>query len=123
MPVVAGQGVRVIWGRSGPGGTGLVIGAARVAYDTIGFGYAPLPLGPAIAVYTVIDRRGPVLRWITMVLVAVGITVSEASPGHNEPYDAIFQALIFLTALAARRLRRPQPAHLQAAQRPAHPPR
>src|SRR5258708_9052750 len=122
MPVVAGQGVRVIWGRSGPGGTGLVIGAARVAYDTIGFGYAPLPLGPAIAVYTVIDRRGPVLRWITMVLVAVGITVSEASPGHNEPYDALFQALIFLPALAAGGLSPPQPPPPQPPQPPPPPP-
>ncbi len=116
LTLVAAQGIPLIWRRSGPVGTGLVIGAARVAYDTIGFGYAPLPLGPAIAVYTVIDRRGPVLRWITMVLVAVGITVSEASPGHNEPYDAIFQALIFLTALAAGGLSRAKRAHLQAAE-------
>src|SRR5260221_6762728 len=52
------------------------------------------------------DRRlyghrppGPVLRWITMVLVAVGITVSEDSPGHNEPTYAIYPAPIFQPAL------------------------
>jgi signal transduction histidine kinase len=116
LTLVAAQGIPLIWRRSRAVGVGLVIGAARVAYDAIGFGFAPLPLGPAIAVYTVIDRRGPVLRWITMVLVAVGITVSEASPGHSEPYDAIFQALIFLTAWAAGMLSRTKRAHLQAAE-------
>jgi signal transduction histidine kinase len=116
LTLVAAQGIPLIWRRSRAVGAGLVIGAARVAYDTIGFGFAPLPLGPAIAVYTVIDRRGPVLRWITVVLVAVGITISEAMPGHNQPYDAIFQALIFLTALAAGVLSRTKRASLQAAE-------
>jgi len=46
----------------------------------------------------------------------VGITVSEASPGHSEPYDAIFQALIFLTAWAGGMLSRTKRAHLQAAE-------
>ena len=53
------QAIPLIWRRSGPGPGGgavlgsLVIGAARVAYDQIGFGSAPFPLGPAIALYTV----------------------------------------------------------------------
>ena len=116
LTLVAAQGIPLIWRRSRAVGVGLIIGAARVAYDAIGFGFAPIPLGPAIAVYTVIDRRGPVLRWITMVLVAVGITISQTSPGHSEPYDAIFQALIFVTAWAAGVLSRAKRASLQAAE-------
>ncbi len=113
--LVAGQALPLIWRRSRPVGTGLVIGAARVAYDWIGLGFAPIPLGPAIAVYTVIDRRGPVWRWLTVALVAAGLTISEATPGHNEPYDAIFQALIFLTAWAAGTLSRAKRVSLREA--------
>ncbi len=85
--LVAAQGLPLTWRRSRPVGVGLVIGAARVAYDKIGFGFAPFPLGPAIAFYTIIDRRGPVWRWIACLLVAAGIAVSESSPGHAQPYD------------------------------------
>ncbi|HEY7016708.1 MAG TPA: sensor histidine kinase [Streptosporangiaceae bacterium] len=116
LTLVALQGIPLIWRRSRPVGMGLIIGVARVAYDKIGFGFAPFPLGPAIAVYTVIDRRGPVWRWGTMVLVAAGITISQMSPGHNEPYDAIFQILIFVTAWAAGTLSRAKRASLQAAE-------
>jgi signal transduction histidine kinase len=114
--LLAGQALPLIWRRSAPVGTGLVIGAARVSYDKIGFGYAPLPLGPAIAVYTVFERRGPVLRAVTFVLVVVGVTISQASPGHSEPYEAIFQGLIFATAMAAGVLSRAKRASLHAAQ-------
>ena len=116
LSLVAAQGVPLAWRRSRPIGIGLVIGAARVAYDKLRFGFAPFPLGPAIAVYTVIDRRGPVWRWIACVLVSPGITVSEASPGHSEPYDAIFQVTIFFTAVAAAVLSRTRRASLRAAQ-------
>jgi len=37
------------------------------------------------------SRRGPVWRLAACVLVAAGIAVSEASPGHARPYDTIFQ--------------------------------
>ena len=69
-------------GRSARGSS---IGAARVSYDKIGFGFAPLPLGPAIAVYTVFDRRGPVARAITFVLVIVGVTISQTTPATASP--------------------------------------
>jgi signal transduction histidine kinase len=116
LALVAAQGIPLAWRRSRVIGTMIVIGAARVAYDRIGFGFAPLPLGPAIAFYTVIDRRGPVLRWITVAAVATGITISLISPGHQEPYDAIFQAMIFGTAWAAGVLNRTKRASLAAAQ-------
>ena len=116
LVLVAAQGIPLAWRRSNVIGTMIVIGAARIAYDRIGFGFAPLPLGPAIAFYTVIDRRGPVWRWITIAAVAAGITISLASPGHTEPYDAIFQAMIFGTAWAAGVLNRTKRASLEAAQ-------
>jgi signal transduction histidine kinase len=116
LVLVAAQGVPLAWRRSGPVAGAFVIGAARVAYDQIGFGFAPFPLGPAIAFYTIIDRRCAVWRWIACAAVAAGITISEASPGHHVPYDAIFQALIFLTAWAAGVLSRTKRAHLQAAE-------
>ena len=116
LTLVAAQALPLTWRRARPVGIGLVIGAARVAYDKIGFGYAPFPLGPAIAFYTIIDRRGPVWRWIACLLVAAGITVSEASPGHAQPYDTIFQVTIFLAAAAAGLLSRAQRASILAAQ-------
>jgi signal transduction histidine kinase len=116
LVLVAAQGLPLIWRRSRPVGVGLVIGAARVAYDKIGFGFAPFPLGPAIALYTIIDRRGPVWRWIACLLVAAGIAISAASPGHSQPYDTIFQVTIFLAAAAAGLLSRAKRASMQAAE-------
>jgi signal transduction histidine kinase len=81
----------------------------------MGFGYAPLPLGPAIAFYTVIDRSRPVLRWLTVAGVAAGIAVAQAAPGHHEPYDSIFQVMFFVTAWAAGALSRATRASMQAA--------
>jgi signal transduction histidine kinase len=114
--LLVGQALPLIWRRSAAVGTGLVIGAARISYDKIGFGFAPLPLGPAIAVYTVFDRRGPALRLATAMLVIAGVAISLDSPGHSEPYDAIFQGLIFATAMAAGTLSRAKRASLHAAE-------
>ena len=116
LVLVAAQGLPLTWRRSWPVGVGLVIGGARIAYDRLGFTFAPFPLGPAIAFYTVIDRRGPVFRWGACVIVAAGIAISEAAPGHHEPYDTIFQVMIFFTAWAAGMLSRAKRASLQAAQ-------
>ena len=49
-------------------------------------------------------------------LVAAGIAVSEASPGHAQPYDTIFQVMIFVTAAAAALLSRAKRASIRAAQ-------
>jgi signal transduction histidine kinase len=116
LALVAAQGIPLIWRRSWPVLAIIVIGAARVGYDQIGFGFAPLPLGPAIAFYTVIDRCGPLARWITVAGTAAGIAISQSASGHHEPYDTIFQAMIFLTAWAAGMLSRIKRANLQAAE-------
>src|SRR6185437_3814322 len=116
LTLVIAQAVPLAWRRSRPVAVAFVSGATRVAYDQIGFGFAPFPLATAIAFYTVIDRSRPLWRWIVTALVAAGISISLATPGHSEPYDGIFQALIFLTAGAAGVLSRTKRASLQAAQ-------
>ncbi len=81
-------------------------GVLRDLYDAFQFGYAPLPLAPAIAFATVADRSGPLLRWLTVVAGTAGIAWSQAQPGHNQPYDAIVQAFIFGAAWAVGTLSR-----------------
>ena len=115
LVLVIAQALPLAWRRTWPIAVGLVIAAARVAYDQIGFTYAPFPLGPAIAFYTVIDRCGRVWRWSAWLVVAAGIAIGGAAPGHSEPYEAIFQVMIFLTAWAAGTLSRIKRANLQAA--------
>ena len=48
-------------------------------------------------------------------VVAAGIAVGTSAPGHHQPYDAIFQVMIFFTAWAAGTLSRTKRANLQAA--------
>jgi len=116
LTLLIAQGLPLTWRRSWPVGVGLVIGVARVAYDQLGFTSAPFPLGPAIAFYTIIDRCGPVWRWGACIFVTVGIVIGESAPGHHQPYDAIFQVMIFFTAWAAGMLSRAKRASLRAAQ-------
>jgi signal transduction histidine kinase len=113
--LVIGQGVPLAWRRARPVGIGFLIGIARVGYDRLGFGFAPFPLGPAIAVFTVADLRGRGWRYVVAGLVLVGMTLSLTTPGHNEPYDAIFQVLIFATAWVAGVVSRTKRVNLAAA--------
>jgi signal transduction histidine kinase len=116
LTLVAAQGLPLAWRRQLPIGVALVIGGTRVAYDQIGFGFAPFPLGPAIALYTVMDRRSAAWRWVSLLLVVTAIGISQAAPGHHQPYDTIFQLMIFLTATAAGLLSRAKRASIEAAQ-------
>jgi signal transduction histidine kinase len=95
LVLVSGQCLPLAWRRAWPVPALICSGLLRDLYDARGFGFAPLPLAPAIAFATVADRSGPVLRWITLVATAGGIAYSQALPGHNQPYDAIVQASIF----------------------------
>jgi signal transduction histidine kinase len=90
-------------------------GVLRDLYDALKFGFAPLPLAPAIAFATVADRSRPVLRWITVVATVGGVAYSQTLPGHNEPYDAIVLASIFGAAWAIGTLTRHRRAALSAA--------
>jgi signal transduction histidine kinase len=90
-------------------------GVLRDLYDGLKFGFAPLPLAPAIAFATVADRSRPAIRWITVVATVGGVAYSQTLPGHNEPYDAIVQASIFGAAWAIGTLNRYRRAALAAA--------
>ena len=117
--LVIGQALPLAFRRSLAIPAGLVIGACRVGYDVAGLQFAPFPLGPAIIVYTVFDRSGVAVRWFTCALLAVGITTSEASPGHSEPYDALIQVFIFGAAMGVGLLSRAMRTSLRAAQQRA----
>ena len=59
LALVAAENLPLMFRRAHPLIVLTIIGGARVAYDVIGLGYAPLPLGPAIAFYTVLNRCRP----------------------------------------------------------------
>jgi signal transduction histidine kinase len=93
----------------------ILCGVPRNLYDHLQFGFAPLPLGPAIAFATVAERSRPWLRWVTLVVSVGGIAYSQTLPGHSQPYDAIVQYFIFGTAWAIGTLSRMRRASLAAA--------
>ncbi len=114
--LVVAEAVPLAWRRVHPILAVIIIGAARVAYDQIGFVSAPFPLGPAIAFYTVIDRTSRLWRSLTIAFTVVGVAAGVSAPGHNAPYEGITQAFIFLTAGAAGVLSRAKRANLAAAE-------
>jgi signal transduction histidine kinase len=84
----------------------ILCGIPRNLYDTLGFGYAPLPLGPVIAFATVMERSRPWVRWTTVAGTCGGLAWGQATPGHTEPYDAVIQVFIFGAALVVGTLSR-----------------
>ena len=92
--------------------TFFVIGTARLTYDLVGLSFAPVPLGPAIAYFTVIERCRPLTRRVVTCLLTAGMIASQLPPGHNEPYDIAVSALIFLTAWMAGTLSRTRSAYV-----------
>ena len=113
--LVAGQCLPLALRRVWPVPALIGCGVLRDLYDVLQFGYAPLPLAPAIGFATVADRSGPVLRWGTVVGLTAGVTWSQTLPGHNQPYDAIVQYFIFGAAWAIGVLSRHRRAALAAA--------
>ncbi len=100
--------VRSSW----PALTFLLVGLPRVSYDLIGLHFAPLPLGPAFAFFTVIDRSRPLVRRVVTVVLVLGMIMSQLQPGHSEPYDITVAGLIFLTAWMAGVLSRTRRAYI-----------
>jgi signal transduction histidine kinase len=113
--LVAGQCLPLALRRVVPVPALIGCGILRNLYDGFQFGYAPLPLAPAIALATVADRSGPLLRWVTVAATTAGVAWSQAQPGHNQPYDAIVQAFIFGAAWAVGTLSRYRRVALHAA--------
>jgi signal transduction histidine kinase len=114
--LVAAQGVLLTCRRRHPILVVIAIGFVRVYYDQAGFGYAPFPLGPAIAIYTVFDQCVAVWLWLTAIGCTVAVSVSLAAPGHSEPYQAIYQGAILLTAAVIGLLHRAARGNLAAAE-------
>jgi signal transduction histidine kinase len=102
----------LIWRRTWPVAVFLIIGIARETYDQIPLGFAPLPLGPAIAYFTVMDRCSTRIRVAISLLVLYGIFESQATPGHTEPYDFSVAVLVFAAAGMAGILSRTRRAYL-----------
>jgi signal transduction histidine kinase len=118
--LAAAQCVPLAWRRRWPVFALLCTGIPRNLYDMLAFGYAPLPLGPAIAFATVAERSCRVTRWITVVLVAIGIVRGQMLPGHNaEPYELIIQVFIFGTAWVVGLISRGRRQNLAAVARRA----
>ena len=113
LTLVALETLPLAWRRSWPVATFVVTGLARATYDAIGLGFAPLPLGVAIAYFTVIERSRPAVRRIITVLLAIGVIRSQLMPGHTQPYDITVVSLIFITAGMAGVLSRTRHAYLQ----------
>jgi signal transduction histidine kinase len=93
----------------------ILCGLPRNVYDALLFGYAPLPLAPAIGFATVADRSGRLLRWITVVVTSGVLAWSQTLPGHTQPYDAIVQVFIFGAAWVVGTLNRYRRTALNAA--------
>jgi signal transduction histidine kinase len=110
--LVTAESMPLIWRRRWPVAVLLMSGIPRITYDQLAFGYAPLPLANAIAFYTVMERSRPRTRRIVVVLVLAGSAISQAAPGHIQPYDAIVSALISLTAWLAAVLSRTRHAYI-----------
>ncbi|MGH3404621.1 MAG: sensor histidine kinase [Streptosporangiaceae bacterium] len=90
----------------------LAVGLPRSIYDRVGFGYAPVPVGPAIAYFTIMERSSTRVRWAMSALLLVGIVEGQTVPGHTEPYDFFVQLFIFGMAGFAGLLSRRNRAHL-----------
>jgi signal transduction histidine kinase len=98
--------------RRWPVGVLTAVGLARFLYDQLGIAFEPLPLGPALAYYTVMDRSSARVRWVVSGLLAAGIVRSQLLPGHTEPYDLFVVVLEFAVAGLAGTLHR---AHVRQA--------
>jgi signal transduction histidine kinase len=99
--------------RRWPAATFLAVGLPRAIYDSLGLGFAPLPLAQAIAYFTVIERSRPAARrTLTVVLVLAIVRSQFLLPGHTQPYDFTVVSLIFITAGMAGVLSRTRQAYL-----------
>jgi signal transduction histidine kinase len=110
------QALPLTWRRRWPVIVFFAVGLPRDFYDLFISNYDPLPLGPAIAYYTVMDRSPTRVRWIISVVLLVGIIRSQLLPGHTEPYDLFVDLLQFVVAGMAGVLSRTRRAYLQEAE-------
>ena len=108
------QVVPLTWRRRWPVLVFIAVGIPRSLYDQLGIGFAPLPLGPAIAYYTIMDRCSTKVRVVMSVLLIAGVIEGQTTPGHNEPYDFFIAALQLAVAGTLGILSRTRRSYLQA---------
>jgi len=108
------QALPLTWRRRWPVLVILAVGIPRSTYDQLGIGFAPLPLGPAIAYYTIMDRCSTKVRVVISVLLVGGIIQGQLTPGHTEPYDFFVAVLQFAVAGTLGILSRTRRAYLEA---------
>ena len=113
--LVAGQCLPLAFRRRYPVPVLISSSLIRIAYDWIIFAYAPLALAPAIALATVADRSGRLLRWLTVVVTCCVVGWTQTLPGHHQPYDAIVQYFLFGAAWVLGTLSRRRRVALAAA--------
>jgi signal transduction histidine kinase len=92
------QVLPLTWRRRWPVAVFFAVGIPRDFYDLFIGSFSPVPLGPAIAYYTVMDRSSTRARWIISAVLLVGIVRSQMLPGHTEPYDFFVDLLQFVVA-------------------------
>jgi signal transduction histidine kinase len=107
------QALPLAWRRRWPVAVFFAVGIPRTIYDQLNLNFAPIPLGPAIAYYTVMDRSSTRVRIAISALLSYGIVRSQMLPGHNEPYDFFVDVLQFAVAGTLGILSRTRRAHVQ----------
>jgi signal transduction histidine kinase len=108
------QAVPLAWRRRWPVGVFVAVGIPRAIYDQLNLNFAPIPLGTAIAYYTVMERCSTRVRVVITALLTAGLIRSQTLPGHTEPYDFFVAALQVAVAGTLGILSRTRRAYLQA---------
>ena len=108
------QVVPLAWRRRWPVAVFVAVSIPRTIYDQLNISFDPLPLGSAIAYYTIMDRCPTRVRVVISVLLIGGIIRSQTLPGHTEPYDFFVAVLQFAVAGTLGILSRTRRAYLQA---------
>ncbi len=92
------QALPLIWRRRWPVAVLFAVGIPSQLSNVLAIPYKPLPLGPMIAFYTVMDRSSTRVRWAITALGVLGIIQAQTTPGHIEPSDFFVTALEFAAA-------------------------
>ncbi len=107
------QALPLAWRRRWPVAVFFAVGIPRTIYDQLNLNFAPIPLGPAIAYYTIMDRSSTKVRLAISALLLYGIVRSQMLPGHSEPYDFFVAVLQFAVAGTLGILSRTRRAYVQ----------
>jgi signal transduction histidine kinase len=106
------QVLPLTWRRRWPVVVFFLVGIPRTLYDQLGIGFAPIPLGPAIAYYTIMERCSTRVRLVISAFLVAGIVQGQTTPGHTEPYDLFIALLQFVVAGMAGVLTRTHRAYV-----------